>query len=81
MATLARNTAGHICRPQRMQAAADIPPARSGKVGCTPMLGNMYPRVPAAKTAAKVPNNLKRRVGTKSIVKAYDEPPVLVVYL
>ncbi len=45
------------------------------------MLGNMYPRVPAAKTAAKVPNNLERCVGFKSIVKAYDEPPELVVYL
>jgi hypothetical protein len=63
MATLAAKTAGHICRPQRMHAAAAMPPASGGTVVCTPTLGSMNPPAPAVKTAANVTNHLNAGTG------------------
>ncbi len=54
MLTPAAKTAGHIRLPQRMQAAAAMPPANNGSVGCAPTLGSMKPTAPAAKMAANV---------------------------
>jgi CubicO group peptidase (beta-lactamase class C family) len=54
----AARMAGHMARPQRMQAATPMPHPNSGSVGWVLTLGNMKPTAPAVKTAANVINHL-----------------------
>ncbi len=61
-----------------MQAAAAIAPANNGKVGCTPMLGNIKPTAPAVNMAANVASHLRSGIGWGIIAAAYDEPALVV---
>jgi hypothetical protein len=74
----ATRTAGHIWRPQRIQAATAIPPVNKGSVGCAPALGNMKPTAPAVNMEAKVRNHLRTGSDCGFMARAYDEPAMLV---